>query len=86
MRREDSIRKEILFQLYGMRPLSRSSADLQRECRKQQYDFTQAEVARETQFLADDGLLIPLDLSGTTEQRYRISAQGVRHYEQHYAA
>ncbi len=86
MSREDSIRKEILFQLYGLRPLARSVSALWRESRKQQLDYTRQELARETQCLADDGLLIAIELSGMTERMYRLNAAGVRHYEQNYAA
>lgn len=85
MSRQDNLRKEILFQLYGVRPIARGADAILRDCRKQQMDFTRQEIWQELQFLADENLLIPIDMSGTTEKLYRISAAGVRHYEQTYA-
>lgn len=81
----DDIRKELLFQLYAVRPLSRSAQQIERECRKQQLGVTQQQIAQELQFLADEGLLILIAEPGTTARTYRIHANGVRHYEQHYA-
>lgn len=82
----DDIRKELLFQLYAVRPLSRSAQQIERECRKQQLAVTQQQIAQELQFLADEGLLILIAEPGTTSRLYRIHANGVRHYEQHYSA
>ncbi len=81
----DEIRKELLFQLYAVRPLARSAQQIERECRKQQLAITLGDVQRELQFLADEGLLILIQEPGTTSRLYRIHANGVRHYEQTYA-
>lgn len=82
----DEIRKELLFQLYAMRPLARDAKAIERECRKQQLAVTLQQIAQELQFLADEGLLILIAEPGTTCRMYRIHASGVRHYEQTYAA
>ncbi len=84
--RNENLRKEILFQLYAVRPLARSAEQIERECRKQQNFFGRQEVSSELQFLADEGLLILIAEPGTTVRLYRIHANGVRLYEQTYAA
>lgn len=81
----DEIRKELLFQLYAVRPLVRSAEQIERECRKQQLGASIQQVKQELQFLADEGLLILIQEPGTTSRLYRIHANGVRHYEQTYA-
>lgn len=86
MKREDQIRKEALFQLYAVRPLTLDAARIERDARKQGYDYAKSEIERELVFLADEGLLIRISEPGTTCTRYRIHANGVRHYEQNYAA
>lgn len=83
--RNEQIRKEVLFQLYAVKPLTRSAEQIERECRKQRMDFTKGEIGAELQFLADDGLLILIAEPGTTMKLYRIHANGVRHYEQNFA-
>lgn len=84
--RNDSIRKEVLFQLYAVKPLARTAEQVERECRKQGLDFSKGEIASEMQFLADEGLLILIAEPGTTAKTFRIHSSGVRHYEQNYAA
>lgn len=86
MERREEIRKELLFQFYALRPLSRDLTDVMRECAKRRLDFTKSEISSELQFLSDEGLLIEINEPGTTCRRWRIHAQGVRHYEQNYAA
>lgn len=81
----DEIRKELLFQLYAVRPLARNAEQIERESRKQQLAMTVGDIRRELQFLADEGLLILIQEPGTTSRLYRIHANGVRHYEQTYA-
>lgn len=83
--RNEQIRRELLFQLYAVKPLTRSAEQIERECRKQRMDFTKGEIAAELVFLADEGLLILIEEPGTTSRLYRIHANGVRHYEQTYA-
>jgi repressor of nif and glnA expression len=86
MNRVEQVRKEILFQVYGVRPLTLDAARIERDARKQGYDFSAPEIRRELVFLADEGLLIRVVEPGTTSERYRIHANGVRHYEQFMAS
>lgn len=86
MTRPDAIRKEILLQLYAVRPLCLSADRIARDARKQSYDYAAHEIASELQFLADQGLLIEIGDPGVTAKLYRIHAKGVTHYEQQYAA
>lgn len=85
MKREDAIRKEVLMQLYALRPIALSAARIAKDARKEAYDYTVAEVDRETQFLADTGLIVAVTSPATTEKLYRIHALGVTHYEQNLA-
>ena len=84
--RTNDIRKEILMQLYAVRPLSLSASLLARDSKKAGYDYTEADIKREVQFLEDDHVLIGDREPGTTGKVYRISALGVTHYEEKYAA
>lgn len=84
--RTNDIRKEILMQLYAVRPLSLSASRLARDSKKAGYDYTEADIKREVQFLEDDHVLIGDREPGTTGKVYRISALGVTHYEEKYAA
>jgi hypothetical protein len=86
MKREDEIRKEILFQAYARRPLLVCASAIYKQCRKEQMDFTETEIKRELPFLAGDELLKPAIAEGVTERHYEITSKGVRHYEQNYAA
>ena len=82
MNRAEEIRKEILLQVYAVRPLGLLIDRLERDARKQGYDYTQREIERELQFLVDENLLFELQARGTTRKFYRISPVGVRQYEQ----
>lgn len=86
MTREESIRKEILFHLYAVRPRAVLASTLWKEARKQSYEWTQAEINAELQFLADENLVITIEIKGSTDRLYRIGGEGVRVYEQNYAA
>lgn len=86
MKREDQIRKEILFQLYALRPLALSPERIARDALKNGYDYTASEVRREMYFLLDEVLLVRENQSGTTELLARINNNGVRAYEERYAA
>ena len=88
MNRAELIRKEILLQLYGVKPLARSAEQMERECKRQGDNYSKSELAAELQFLADEGLVfeIPASGSGSTSRLYRIHANGVRKYEQELAA
>jgi Fe2+ or Zn2+ uptake regulation protein len=80
--RQEEIRREVLLQLYGCRPLTQDADSIHRETRKQRQDYGLSEIKQELVFLADEGLLIEILEPGTTYRRYRIHANGVRHYEQ----
>ena len=86
MTREDQIRKEILFQLYAVRPLALSPERIERDAQKNGYDYTKMEIRREAQFIADEQLIIKISEPGTTSQMFRIGNQGVRAYEERYAS
>lgn len=86
MTRENLIRKEILFQLYAVRPLPLSADRIARDARKNDYDYTERDVAREAQFLVDEHLIDPVNDPAGTTKRYRILSAGIRHYEETYAA
>ena len=82
--RTNKIRHEVLLQLYGLRPLPKTHGFIGKEARQGGYDFTDDEIRRELQFLADEGLVIKISEPGTTAALWRIHAAGVRHYEEHY--
>lgn len=84
MSRPDEIRKEILLQLYGCRPLTRAADRIHRDAKKEGYDYSLFEIKQELTFLSDEGLLIRITEPGTTAAVYRIHANGVRHYEEKY--
>ena len=86
MTREDAIRKEILLQLYAVRPLTVSPDRIARDAKKQGYDYSVTEIKRELQFLSDRLLVIEIGDPATTAKLYRIHANGVAHWEQNYAA
>lgn len=86
MTREDAIRKEILLQLYAVRPLTVSADRLARDAKKQGYDYSATEIKRELQFLSDRLLVIEIGDPITTAKLYRIHANGIAHWEQTYAA
>lgn len=86
MKRTEEIRKELLLQLYACRPIALSAERMERDSRKQSYDFSTLEIARELQFLVDEGLVVELDIKGTTIKLYRICSAGIRQYEQNYTA
>lgn len=83
--RQNDIRKEILLQLYGVRPLQLTAARIARDAKKQGYDYNESEVNRELYFLTDSGLITSATQPGTTDLVYRIHAAGVTHYEQNFA-
>ena len=85
MTRENNIRKEILLQAYGCRSLALSAERIQRDARKEGYDFTVSEVKRELPFLVGEGLLKETAMPGVTEKYFEITSAGIRHYEQNLA-
>ncbi len=82
MTRNDSIRKEILMQLYASRPLARNASFVQRESAKAGYDYGLREIQSELQFLAGEKLIEQHDLPGVTEPQWLITSAGVRQFEQ----
>lgn len=86
MERNDQIRKEILFQLYAVRPLALTPDRIHRDAKKSNYDFTLREIQAELAFLLDGELVVKTTESAVTAPSYRIHALGVTHYEQSYAA
>jgi repressor of nif and glnA expression len=82
MSRENDIRKEILMQLYAVRPLSLSPSRIARDAAKADYDYSEREIKRELQFLEDEKLLVADREPGQTGKIYRISATGITHYEE----
>jgi|GEM_PF-1283182 len=86
MNRPEQIRKEILLQLYACRPVALSTERITRDAQKQGYDFLQAEIVRELQFLVDEELALEFHPRGSTAKLYRISGDGVRQYEQKFVS
>ena len=84
--RTNDIRKEILMQLYAVRPLSLSPARVARDAKKAGYDYTEAEIKSELQFLEDEKLVIGEREPGQSGKVYRIHALGVTAYEEKFAA
>ncbi len=84
--REESIRKEILFHLYAVRPSAQLASAIAREAQKNGLRFVTDEIKREMVFLKDEGLVIEVPVRGSTDFLYRISGEGIRTYEQTYAA
>lgn len=85
MSRQDEIRKEILFQAYALRPLPVSASKIHKRCRKEQMDFSLAEIIRELPFLVGEKILQTKEMPGVTELHYDITSTGVRHYENNFA-
>ena len=83
--RTNDIRKEILMQLYAVRPLSLTPARLQRDARKAGYDYTVPEISAELQFLEDEECVVSEREPGQTGKLYRIAGRGVKHYEEKYS-
>jgi DNA-binding PadR family transcriptional regulator len=84
--RSNDIRKEILMQLYALRPLSITPKRIAKDAKKQNYDYSEHEIKSELQFLEDEKLVIGEREPGTTGKVYRIHALGVTTYEEKYAA
>lgn len=84
--RNNQLRKEILFQAYGRRPVAVSVESIHRECQKQRFDFLKLEIERELSFLCDRNLIFKIEDKLGTAHLFRIHADGVAYYEQNYAA
>ena len=59
--------------------------DVIRDATKAGYDYTEAEIKSEVQFLEDEKLVIGEREPGTTGKVYRIHALGVTAYEEKYS-
>lgn len=86
MNRQDEIRKEILFQLYADRTVPRSASLITRECKKQRMDFSEREIRAEVLYLEDGKLIKQVEMPGTGEKFYRLTKEGVDHYQENFAA
>lgn len=84
--RSEAIRKEILFQLYELRPMAHPASTIARQANKAGLRFVTDEVKRELAFLKDEGVIIEVPCKGSTDLLYRIHGDGVRLYEQNYAS
>src|SRR5206468_3720469 len=56
MTRNQEIRKEVLLQLYGLRPMPLSVLAIARRARRAQFDYTEQELRAECEFLRGQGL------------------------------
>ena len=79
MTRNQEIRKEVLLQLYGIRPLPLSPYAI---LRRAQFDFTEREIKAECEFLKHQGLAAPIEDPATGETKYLITARGILEQEQ----
>jgi len=86
MKRTEQVRKEILLQLYGSRPIALSAERIERDARKQGYGFTAFEIERELQFLMDEELIAQVELKGSAIRLFRILSAGVKQFEGNYIA
>jgi len=78
--RNQNIRKEVLLQLYGVRPIAKSAAFLAREAKKMGYDFRETEIVAECAFLEGEEL-IQKKPEASGEVRYAITSKGVLAFE-----
>ena len=81
MTRNQEIRKEVLLQLYGMRPLPLSPYAIARRARRAQFDFSEAEIRAECEFLAGQGLAEVIQDPASGETKYVITSRGVLEQE-----
>jgi len=81
MTRPQKIRKEILMQLYGARPLALSPSLMWREARKAGLDYTEAEVRAEAAFLHGQDLAQMFTDPVSGETKYAITSKGTMAHE-----
>lgn len=81
MSREQEIRSECLMQLYGSRPLPLAPAFIQKQARRQGYDYVGQEIIRELHFLLGQNLATSVLDPVTGETRYAITSAGILAYE-----
>jgi len=81
MTRNQEIRKEVLLQLYGMRPLPLSPFSIARRARRAQFDFTEKEIKAECEFLRGQVLAEAIEDPASGETKYAITSRGVLEQE-----
>ena len=81
MSRNQEIRKEVLLQLYGMRPLPLSVFAISRRARRAQFDFTEREIRAECEFLKGQGLAGSVEDLASGETKYVITSRGILEQE-----
>jgi hypothetical protein len=81
MSRNQEIRKEVLLQLYGMRPLPLSVFAIYRRARRAQFDFSEREILAECEFLKGQGLAGSLVDPASGETKYMITSRGILEQE-----
>jgi len=77
MTRNQEIRKEILLQLYGLRPVPLSPYAIARRAQRAQFDFTEREIKAECEFLVGQGLASTVEDPASGEVKYVITSRGV---------
>jgi hypothetical protein len=85
MRTEESIRQEIILQLYASRPLALTAERMSRNARREGDNYSTEEIAREADFVEGEKLAEKVAVPGSTTEAWKLTAAGVRHYEQHLA-
>ena len=79
---EQEMRKEVLMQLYGANPLTLSPAQILREARRGGMESaTSLDVAKALPVLLDGKFCEKEPDPATGETRYRITGQGILHWE-----
>ncbi|MFN7141532.1 MAG: hypothetical protein ACK4UN_19565 [Limisphaerales bacterium] len=71
--------KEVKLQLHAAYPVPLTAARIHRDAKKAGYTFTLRDVTAALTFLKDDGVAQAKDETGTIEQRFTLTAKGVRH-------
>lgn len=86
MTRAQEIRKEVLLQLKGAGELGRPVERMVKDARNQGYDYTETEIRDALYYLKGFGFVEPIEDAATNAKRHRITAPGIKHYEDNYAA
>ena len=81
MTRTQEIRHECLLQLYGSGAIPLSIAHIHKAARRQQFDYTPAEVRDQLHFLRGQKLCEEITNTGTGENLYVITSQGMMEFE-----
>lgn len=86
MTRAQEIRKEVLLQLKGAGELGRPIARIVKDAHNQGFDYTETEIRDAIYYLKGFGFVETSTDPATNASRPRITAQGIAHYENTYAA